>query len=115
MNDREIWNSIKQQVRLKIQDGKFKTSQHIYTIDMARQKMISKDTVCARCGGNDVLTIDHIVPISLLEDFDLLEQITDEENFQILCRRCNRFKADKLDFSTPKTKDLLIKYVNMIK
>jgi hypothetical protein len=42
---------------------------------------------CAKCGRNDDLTIDHIIPISL-------GGTNTPSNLQALCRRCNSAKKD---------------------
>lgn len=70
---------------------------------------------CARCGTNKNLTIDHIIPKAILLAFNLFEEVfDDDENFQILCRACNAWKANRLDIMNKKTKPLLEKYVKRI-
>lgn len=70
---------------------------------------------CNKCQRTEDLTIDHIVPEYLLEQFgvDVLRNY-DPDNLQILCRRCNAFKGNRLDFTNLKTKLLLLKYLNQI-
>lgn len=61
------------------------------------------------------MTIDHIIPDSLLVMFGIDTDLEwDEENIQIMCRPCNSFKANRLDFKNPKTKPLLLKYIERI-
>ena len=71
---------------------------------------------CAKCGGKIGLTIDHIVPQSLLQQFGLDDEIYEYElNFQILCRFCNQVKQNRMDFSTnPKTLSLLKYFVALL-
>lgn len=70
---------------------------------------------CERCKGTQELTVDHIVPMDFLNNLGY-DKLTfwDEENMTILCRRCNGFKGNRLDFSEKKTKKLLLKYLNLI-
>jgi 5-methylcytosine-specific restriction endonuclease McrA len=68
--------------------------------------------ICAKCGRSTMLTLDHIIPRQLLlmlgRDPD---REYDKDNLQVLCRPCNTFKANMLDFSNPQTKPLLLKYL----
>lgn len=70
---------------------------------------------CDKCGRDYNLTIDHIVPMFFLKDagFDF-EQFYDEENLRLLCKPCNALKNNHLDFSTPKTKQIIRKYLEKI-
>jgi len=64
---------------------------------------------CPKCDSKKDLTIDHIIPKKILIQFGINVN-TDffKDNLGILCRKCNVFKADRLDFSNKKTKKLLI-------
>lgn len=66
---------------------------------------------CARCGETRALTIEHIVPVSLLEQFALGNphefSYDYEENFEILCYYCNQQKANRIDVKNPKTYKVL--------
>lgn len=78
---------------------------------------IEEGAKCLKCGKGDeaILSVDHIVPKFIIVHFGLdADIIFDEDNLQVLCRRCNQFKGARLEFSNPKTRELLIKYVNMI-
>lgn len=46
---------------------------------------------CCQCGSKSNLEIDHIIPLSKGGRHD-------EDNFQVLCRKCNRTKSNKLDY-----------------
>src|SRR3990167_10660326 len=71
-----------------------------------RAKFVEEAKECIRCGRNEMLTVDHIIPASVLQQLGVdMEQDDDEENWQILCNPCNHFKAARLDFTNPKTKE----------
>jgi len=116
MDQEKQYQELKSIIRFKLKEHKIKRQSFESLIREYRLKNIKPDTVCPRCGSTHEITIDHIVPVSLLEQFGLdIEHLVDDENFELMCRRCNAFKANKLDFSNPKTKRLLIKFVNLIK
>jgi 5-methylcytosine-specific restriction endonuclease McrA len=76
------------------------------------QLRASKGGVCAGCGRNlSYLTVDHIVPLSIIEMLDDTGKMKSEleENFQLLCMPCNKFKANRIDKKNPITKQLLLK------
>lgn len=70
--------------------------------------------VCGKCQRQvGYLTVDHIVPVAFLEQFDDtgLAKYEDEENFMLLCRPCNSFKSFRFDRSNPVTKKIILKYL----
>src|SRR3990167_10178540 len=75
--------------------------------------LIEKEGKCVKCGRTDALTLDHIVPSFLLLCFgiDVKREII-PDNYQILCKSCNHFKSGRLDFSTPKTKEVLLRLLD---
>ncbi len=79
-----------------------------------RQKMIESGAICA-CGRKDMLSIDHLVPKQILIEmgFDAERQWM-PENFVIMCRPCNALKSGRLDFSNPKTKEILTKLLEKL-
>lgn len=111
----EGYKKIRDFILVKMHEGKGVKQGYLTLVEAARRKFITEGATCLRCGSNQDLTIDHIVPVSLLEAFQLpVNLLLDDDNFQVLCRRCNWFKSNKMDFSNPRTKELLIKYVNLI-
>ncbi len=67
---------------------------------------------CDKCGETRHLSVDHIVPVSILEQFclDKIELLYEmEDNFVILCRYCNRAKGNSIDVRNPKTYQILSK------
>lgn len=74
-----------------------------------------KDQECPKCRKMRELTVEHIIPVHLLEELGLEDEIyNDEENFELLCILCNRFKGGRLDMAHPKTILLLKKYINSL-
>ena len=75
---------------------------------------------CVRCGRvatelNMSLTLDHIIPERLLAKMGIdIERYWDDDNIQVYCRICNGQKSNQLDFTLPKTKELLLKYLSRI-
>ena len=56
--------------------------------DSVRAQVIVRDGGrCRRCGSARQLEIDHIIPFSKAGT-------SDEDNLQVLCRRCNRRKLN---------------------
>lgn len=72
---------------------------------------------CDRCGKHmGQLTVDHVIPLSLLDMLDVtgLLRYNWEENFEIVCYPCNRFKSARLDLANPKTIPLLKELINKL-
>ena len=58
----------------------------------ARDRTLKKNNYkCVHCGSTKNLEVDHIIPISKGGEHS-------EFNYQILCRKCNRKKKDKVDW-----------------
>lgn len=59
---------------------------------IVRDRILKRDgNKCRRCGSSDNLEIDHVIPLSKGGRHD-------EDNFQTLCRTCNRKKSNKFGF-----------------
>lgn len=86
-------------------------------VEQAYKEVVERDGAkCKKCGATSALTLDHIVPVSLLRQLvgmDVHQKYDDIENMEILCRRCNLFKQNQLDMANPKTKPLLQKYLDL--
>lgn len=110
MDFQELKKQLKEYKRIK---GYEKiTANQIFAL---QRKFVEEATECARCGRREWLSLDHIVPFSLLEQLGVDMKVDDDdENWQILCRPCNVFKANRLDFTNPKTKEILLRYINKI-
>lgn len=74
------------------------------------QRKALEGGICEKCSKlSTPLTVDHIIPISIL---DMIDETGNakyewEDNFQLVCRICNIFKANRLDKRNPKTMRLL--------
>jgi len=78
-------------------------------------KLKKESEKCEKCWRTDNLNLDHIVPKDILKMFgmDVEREILDG-NYRIMCRPCNSFKGNKLDFADKRTKDLLLQLVQKI-
>lgn len=75
----------------------------------------AKGKGCSKCGRKEMLTVDHIVPLSILIQLGVdVEHEYCEEDLDILCRPCNQYKQSRLDFTNPKTKEIMLKYLNKL-
>lgn len=81
-----------------------------------RQKALKGiEQECQKCHRVREATVDHIIPVHLLQELGLYDEaVNDEENFEDLCILCNRYKGGRIDMSHPKTVPLLKKYINSL-
>tara|TARA_R110000868_G_C10692254_1_gene748448 strand:+ start:126 stop:431 length:306 start_codon:yes stop_codon:yes gene_type:complete len=80
------------------------------------QNRKDKDGICSKCDRHLFLTVDHIIPVHILENLGLFtEQYDDVENFELICQYCNRRKGNKLDLLDERVFPLLEKYVEKSK
>lgn len=77
--------------------------------------MVNVGTKCCKCGSDKKLTLDHTIPVMLLEQLGVDEKRSFmPDNYEIMCKRCNTFKSHRLDFTNPRTKKLLLELLNDI-
>ncbi len=58
---------------------------------IVRERILDRDgRKCNRCGNTESLEIDHVIPLSKGGRHN-------ENNFQVLCKSCNRKKSNKID------------------
>lgn len=75
-----------------------------------QQAYVAERFKCEKCGNTKNLGYDHIIPMSILADFNIdATRSFWEENGSVLCFACNIKKSHRLDFCNPKTKELLTK------
>lgn len=108
-------NEVVSTVKAQMREDKMNRGQRIATEKKIYAALMLEAPMCAKCPRTDRLTLDHIVPVSYLADFgfDVLREII-PDNYQILCQPCNLFKMDRLDFSNPKTKEILIRILEKL-
>lgn len=83
------------------------------TVRLLEQSYLKDNPKCAKCPNINNLTYDHIIPRSILSDFNIDAQVKFwEENSQTLCHACNKRKGNTLDFSNFKTKHLLLELLS---
>ena len=74
------------------------------------QDFSQKGGKCEKCKREvKQLTVDHIIPVSILLRFDEGKELSYEwaDNYQMLCRPCNTMKGQGLDITEKKTAKLL--------
>jgi 5-methylcytosine-specific restriction endonuclease McrA len=104
---RPDYNKVKEEYnRLKAEGVLDKMKNDVYEMSIFK----TLPPQCTKCGETKMLTLDHIVPQSLLQDLGVFDII--EDNYQILCRYCNHKKSNRLDMLNPKTKEILRKIIN---
>ena len=97
----------------KIEEGKNFTRKQVVVYEQTIFKDLPQ--VCVKCSRKENLSLDHVIPKDLLQYFGIdYEREVVEGNYQILCKMCNNFKGNRLDFSTPKTKEVLLKLLEKI-
>lgn len=71
---------------------------------------------CRKCPRTEWLTVEHVVPVQILDDMGIprWESYKDLENLEILCKICNGFKGGRLDFADPRTKIILMRYLERL-
>ncbi len=70
---------------------------------------------CPRCSAVWKLNMDHVIPQDLLQQLGLsFQHYYIADNLEVMCERCNGYKSNKLDFSNPKTKPLLVAMLSLI-
>ena len=84
-------------------------------IDETHALLARNGDVCKKCGGTDT-TIDHVIPKSILASFGINQKQSYMSAIllQLLCRKCNVLKADRIDWNDSRSKEILLKLINEI-
>ncbi len=78
-----------------------------------QQRTKKEDLPCNKCKKVGLMTLDHIIPASFLHMLGIEKLCYDDDwNFQYLCKVCNYSKANRLDWSDPRTPVNLKRYVD---
>lgn len=81
----------------------------------------NKCSGCSEIFENEDLTVDHILPMSLLKTyFGYTEKQTYNHkkhlvNLRLMCRRCNQIKSNSIDWSNEKIIEILNFYIKIFK
>jgi 5-methylcytosine-specific restriction endonuclease McrA len=84
---------------------------------MIKQKLIQRDgEYCQICKGTTNLTLDHIIPCAILQFLGIDRAESHKwryhsQNFQLLCKQCNQLKRDRINWTDPRSKPLLLEYI----
>ena len=100
----------------RLEEGRYLTRSHRIALDQAwLENQVKLGIGCAKCDKHTQPSLDHIIPVSILETFGVdVEHEYLPQNYQVLCRPCNIFKGDRLDFTNPKTKRILLDFLDRI-
>lgn len=102
------------------------TIQELINFKSSRKKTMALDKMwldeqikagkkCERCESDKDLTVDHIIPEALLILLGFEPYLSYvPQNYGVLCRRCNQFKGNRVDYANPKTKPLLKEFFDAI-
>lgn len=105
------------EIKKSLKIGNKSRREKIYSEEAIRLDAQKNKKPCVKCGRfiDGAMTVDHIVPDSILGQLgvDVAVEI-DNDNTQLMCRPCNQYKANRLDFTNPKTKEILLKYINKL-
>ena len=108
----ETYKQLKKEIQEKQGEREFSKKQVIILEQQIRKELPQK---CDKCDRTENLTLDHIIPIDILKSFGIdTEREIVEGNYRILCKPCNFFKSNKLDFADKRTKDILIGLLNQL-
>ena len=84
-------------------------------VQALQQAYIKDNPQCENCGVTKNLSYDHIIPVTILIDFNVDgKREFWEQNSQTLCFRCNVRKAHTLDLTNPKTAINLMYLLNQL-
>lgn len=63
------------------------------------QEKAKQGGMCGRCNRHfEILTVQHRIPQSLLQQLGLIDEIYEwEENYVLFCKPCNAFQANRID------------------
>jgi len=55
---------------------------------------VKQKEVCAYCGSDEEMTVDHVVPISRWQEFHVKRRVLDNKSNRVpCCRKCNAEKG----------------------
>src|SRR3990167_917013 len=106
---------LKKELKEKGREDNYRKSEKILLEQAKLKELIETTGKCDKCGRADNLTLEHIIPRDILRSFGVdLDKDFIEENLGLTCKICNCFKGNRLDFSIPQTKEILIKLLERV-
>lgn len=99
---------IQKEIKAKIRDRGERVKHYKSNVIKQEQAYLLDNPKCEECGTSRNITYDHIIPKTILIDFNI-DPYTEfwEANSQSLCKRCNQRKSHSLNLDNPKTTELL--------
>ena len=83
-------------------------------LNLWQERARLEDIECEKCGHKGRATVDHIIPVGLVTQLGLKENVYEDDwNFQYLCRACNTLKAWRLDYTDTRTLVNLRRYIEL--
>ena len=81
----------------------------IKTVNEYRSQIIKPNSECCVCGSKDNLTLDHVIPISILDKMgiDKFSAFAYDKNFAIMCKICNGEKRGRIIRELPETREAI--------
>ena len=70
----------------------------VKSINAFKRQIITPDSVCGYCESKEDLTVDHIVPLSVLTlmGIDKFKAFDFPKNFMVVCNKCNQEKGKSI-------------------
>jgi len=110
-----LYKELRREIREKRQSDKLTKSERITLEQAIFKDLIKKEAVCRKCGRKRNLTLEHIVPKDILKSFGVdIDREIICGNYALACYICNAFKGNRLDFSVPETKEVLLKLLQRV-
>jgi len=105
-------NQIKKEL---VQKNKLENSTRSRVILLKQAWLNDSTKKCEKCERKENLTLDHIVPVRIVKEFGIDEEREFmPENYRVLCKICNHYKGERLDFADRRTKELLIRFLERV-
>lgn len=111
----EQYQKLKQEIQEKQKGEKYSYGQRTILEQQIFKDLLGQGAYCRKCNKKDGLTLEHIVPKDILKTFGIdTDREIVEGNYSVTCKVCNSFKGNRLDFSIPATKEILLELIQKI-
>jgi 5-methylcytosine-specific restriction endonuclease McrA len=106
------YKDLRKEIETRDTDGRMTYKQRTILEQQIFKDLLGQEASCRKCKRTDNLTLEHIIPKDILKTFGVdVDREIIEGNYTITCRICNSFKGNRLDFSIPETKQILLKLI----